>query len=105
MMTPDQPDQNTHAQPDEGRPQPPPGAYLSQPDAAQHSEGEGTVIPFPSLAGVQMQRAPEVLEGELVGEPECVRRPMPVVLPPWLRSRETARATLRWAAEYAARHV
>ena len=30
---------------------------------------------------------------------------MPVVLPSWLRSRETALGTLRWAVEYAGRHV
>ena len=31
----------------------------------------------------QVQPVPEALEGELVGELECLRRPMPVVLPPW----------------------
>jgi S-DNA-T family DNA segregation ATPase FtsK/SpoIIIE len=46
-----------------------------------------------------------VLDGELLGEQDYTRRPLPVVLPPWLRSRRTALATLRWALRYAARHI
>ena len=42
-----------------------------------------------------------MVEGELA----YTQRPMPVVLPLWLRSRETALSTLRWAGEYAGRHV
>jgi DNA segregation ATPase FtsK/SpoIIIE, S-DNA-T family len=103
-MTPDQPDQNTNTQPGDTN-QPPPGADQPQPDVAPQPGREGRVIPFPTPAGEQAQRAPEVLEGQLVSESEYVRRPMPVVLPPWLRSRETAQATARWAVEYAGRHV
>jgi uncharacterized membrane protein len=62
------------------------------------------LIPFPSPAGPQMPATgtrlaptPEVLDGELVGRPEFTRRPMPVVLPTWLRSWEIALGTLRWA--------
>ncbi len=70
------------------------------------------LIPFPGAAGPVMpatgsglELAPEVLDGELVDEPDYTRRAMPVVLPPWLRSRDTALATLRWAGKYAGRHV
>ncbi|HSZ28624.1 MAG TPA: hypothetical protein VK784_02565, partial [Pseudonocardiaceae bacterium] len=105
MMTPDQPDQNAHTQPGDTRPQPSPGADQPQPDAAPQPGREGRVIPFPTPAGEQAPRAPQVLEGELLSESEYARRPMPVVMPPWLRSRETARATVRWAVEYAGRHV
>jgi hypothetical protein len=104
-MTPEQPDQNTHTQPGDTRSQPAPGADQQPLDAAPNSGREATVIPFPTPAGGQVPLAPEVLEGELIGGPEYARRPMPVVLPPWLRSRDTARATLRWAARYAGRHV
>jgi DNA segregation ATPase FtsK/SpoIIIE, S-DNA-T family len=73
---------------------------------------DDNLIPFPGASSPQMpttgaglEPAPEVLDGELVAEPEYARRPMPVVLPPWLRSRDTAVGTLRWAMEYAGRHV
>jgi DNA segregation ATPase FtsK/SpoIIIE, S-DNA-T family len=104
-MNPDQPDQNTNPQPGDTHPQPPPGADQPQPDTAQQPGQEGKVIPFPTPAGEQAPRAPQILEGELLSEPKYARRPMPVVLPPWLRSRETAQATARWAVEYAGRHV
>ncbi len=72
----------------------------------------GNLIPFPGAAGplmpatgAEVEPAPEVLDGELVREPEYTRRAMPVVLPPWLRSRDTARATLWWAGRYAGRQV
>ena len=52
-----------------------------------------------------MEPAPEVLDGELLDGPDYARRPLPAVLPPWLRSRRTALATLRWAIHYAARHL
>ncbi len=55
--------------------------------------------------GTEVEPAPEVLDGELLDERDYTRRPLPVVLPPWLRSRRTALATLRWAAHYAARHL
>jgi DNA segregation ATPase FtsK/SpoIIIE, S-DNA-T family len=103
-MTPDQPDQNTTTQPGDTHQQPP-GADQPQHVAARQLGREGRVIPFPTPAGEQAPRAPQVLEGELLSESEYVRRPMPVVLPPWLRSRETAQATARWAVEYAGRHV
>jgi S-DNA-T family DNA segregation ATPase FtsK/SpoIIIE len=103
-MNPEQPDQNTHDQPSAHRPQMS-GADQPEPDAAQHSGRERKVIPFPALVNEQMQPAPKVWEGELVGELEYLRRPMPVVLPPWLRSRDTAVSTLRWAAEYVGRQV
>jgi S-DNA-T family DNA segregation ATPase FtsK/SpoIIIE len=45
------------------------------------------------------------LDSELVGRPEFIRRPMPVVLPAWLCSWESALGTLRWAVRYATRHV
>ncbi|MGH3828147.1 MAG: hypothetical protein ACRDQX_13410, partial [Pseudonocardiaceae bacterium] len=95
-MNPDQPDENTHTQPAVEHP---------QPDAVPGSGRDGKVIPFPAPVGGPEQPAPEVVEGEVVGEPECVRWPMPVVLPPWLGSRQTALGTLRWAGEYAGRHV
>jgi DNA segregation ATPase FtsK/SpoIIIE, S-DNA-T family len=70
------------------------------------------LILFPSPAGPpspatggELEPVPEVLDGELVSELDYTRRAMPVVLPPWLRSRDTARATLRWAGKYAGRHV
>ncbi|MGH3829221.1 MAG: hypothetical protein ACRDRS_02025 [Pseudonocardiaceae bacterium] len=95
-MNPDTPDENTHTQPDAAHP---------QPDAVSGAGRDGTVIPFPAPVSGPAQPAPEVVEGELVGEPEYARWPMPVVLPPWLRSRQTALGTLRWAGEYAGRHV
>jgi S-DNA-T family DNA segregation ATPase FtsK/SpoIIIE len=55
--------------------------------------------------GAEVEPAPEVLDGELLDEQDYTRRPLPVVLPPWLGSRRTALATLRWAAHYAARHL
>ncbi|MGH3841671.1 MAG: tyrosine-type recombinase/integrase [Pseudonocardiaceae bacterium] len=73
---------------------------------------EDNLIRFPgptdqpvSATGGGLEQVPEVLDGELVSEAEYARRPMPVVLPPWLRSRETALSTLWWALEYAGRHV
>ncbi|HKR50288.1 MAG TPA: hypothetical protein VJT72_12045, partial [Pseudonocardiaceae bacterium] len=70
------------------------------------------LIPFPGTASPQrpatgrgLEPVPEVLDGELVDELDYTRRTMPVVLPPWLRSRDTARATLRWAVKYAGRLV
>ncbi|MBV9032467.1 MAG: hypothetical protein JO364_19620 [Pseudonocardiales bacterium] len=103
-MNPEQPDENTTVQHGADRPQP--AAEQSRPDAAPEAERDGTVIPFPAPAGGQPQRAPEVLEGEpLLGELEYARWPMPVVLPLWLGSRETALGTARWAVEYAGRHV
>jgi S-DNA-T family DNA segregation ATPase FtsK/SpoIIIE len=105
-MTPDQPNQDTHTQPREDHPQPPPGAaHQPQPDAAQESEREARVIPFPAPTSVGVQPAPEVREGKPVSEQDYTQWPMPVVLPPWLRSRQTAWATLRWAGAYAGRHV
>ncbi|MBV9160071.1 MAG: hypothetical protein JO281_00630 [Pseudonocardiales bacterium] len=105
-MNPEQPDENTTTRPDANQPQTSPATDQPQPDAAPDSERDGKVIPFPAQAGGQPQRAPEVVEGEpLVGELECLRWPMPVVLPLWLRSRKTALGTLWWAGEYAGRHV
>ncbi|MGH3823888.1 MAG: hypothetical protein ACRDRA_13820, partial [Pseudonocardiaceae bacterium] len=49
--------------------------------------------------------AADVLNGELLSEPGYAQRQMPVVLPAWLHSRDTALATLRWALRYAGRHV
>ncbi len=95
-MSTDQSDQNTHT---------PLGADQPQPEAVVGSGREGKVIPFPVTVGGGVELAPEVLEGELVTEQEYARRPMPVVLPLWLRSRETALGTARWAVEYAGRHV
>ncbi|MGH3827104.1 MAG: hypothetical protein ACRDQX_08015, partial [Pseudonocardiaceae bacterium] len=103
-MNPDQPDETTHTQPGAEPPQPH-GADNPQPDAVADSGRDGTVIPFPTPPGGPAQPAPEVVEGKVVGEPGCVRWPMPVVLPPWLGSRQTALGTLRWAGEYAGRHV
>ncbi len=65
----------------------------------------GTTGPQPPEVGAGLESASPVLEGELVSEQEYARRAMPVVLPPWLRSTDTALATLRWAVEYAGRHV
>jgi S-DNA-T family DNA segregation ATPase FtsK/SpoIIIE len=74
--------------------------------------GVGTLITFPGLTdpqtsttGPEPDPAGPVLDGDVRGEPPFIRRPMPVVLPPWLRSRDTARATLRWAVRYAGCHV
>ncbi|MGH3702454.1 MAG: hypothetical protein ACRDQY_24000 [Pseudonocardiaceae bacterium] len=103
MMNPDQPDQNTNTQPTGAHQSP--GGDQPQPDAARQPGREGKLIPFPTPAGGQVVPAPEVLDGELVDEPDYTQRPMPVVLPPWLRSRDTALGTLRWAVEYAGRHV
>ncbi len=84
----------------------------THPDDQPPPSREDNLIMFPGVAGAQvpapgggLQPAPEVLEGELVGGPEFTRRAMPVVVPPWLRTRETAVATLRWAVQYAGRHV
>ncbi|MGH3803108.1 MAG: hypothetical protein ACRDTD_23865 [Pseudonocardiaceae bacterium] len=73
---------------------------------------EDNLIAFPGPTGQQvspagggLEQVSEVLVGELVSEAEYARRPMPVVLPLWLRSRETALSTLRWAVENAGRHV
>lgn len=61
--------------------------------------------PWPTDTGAELEPAPEVLEGELLGDQDYARRPLPMVLPPWLRSRRTALAALRWAVRYAARHA
>jgi S-DNA-T family DNA segregation ATPase FtsK/SpoIIIE len=45
------------------------------------------------------------LDGAPLCEPEYTRQAMPAVVPPWLRSRQTAISTLRWGLEYAGRHV
>ncbi len=50
--------------------------------------------------GADLEPAPEVLD-----EQDYTRRPLPAVLPPWLRSRRSALATLRWAARYTGRHL
>jgi DNA segregation ATPase FtsK/SpoIIIE, S-DNA-T family len=55
--------------------------------------------------GTEVEPAPQVLDGELLDGLDYARRPLPAVLPPWLRSRRTAAATLRWAVRYAARHL
>ena len=52
-----------------------------------------------------LEPAPPVLDGELLDAPDYTRRPLPTVLPAWLRSRRAAVATLRWAVRYAARHL
>ncbi|MBV8993319.1 MAG: DUF3631 domain-containing protein [Pseudonocardiales bacterium] len=52
-----------------------------------------------------LEPAPEVLDGELLEGLDYARHPLPAVLPPWLGSRRTAAATLRWAVRYAARHL
>ncbi|MGH3824963.1 MAG: hypothetical protein ACRDRA_19315 [Pseudonocardiaceae bacterium] len=70
----------------------------------------GTVIPFPGPTDPQTPNTdpnlvPPVPDGGLLGEPEITRRPMPVVLPLWLQSRDTVRATLRWAVRYAGHQV
>ncbi|MGH8918314.1 MAG: hypothetical protein ACRD0H_08260 [Actinomycetes bacterium] len=103
-MNPEQPDQNTTV-PTSDRQQLQPAADQSPSDDAQHPGRQATVIPFPTPAGGQLPPALDVPEGQLVSEQDYARRPMPMVLPPWLRSRETALGTLRWAAEYAGRHV
>jgi len=56
-------------------------------------------------AAADVAPAPEVLDGDLLEGPDYARRPLPAVLPPWLRSRRTAAATLQWAIHYAARHL
>ncbi len=56
-------------------------------------------------AKAALEQAPEVLDGEVFEGPDYARRPLPTVLPPWLGSRRTALATLRWALRYAARHL
>jgi S-DNA-T family DNA segregation ATPase FtsK/SpoIIIE len=56
-------------------------------------------------AGAAVEQAPEVFEGDVFEGPDYARRPLPTVLPPWLGSRRTALATLRWALRYAARHL
>ncbi len=63
----------------------------------------GTTGPPSPATGGELEPVPEVLDGELVGELDYTRWAMPVVLPPWLRSRDTALATLRWAVQYAGR--
>jgi S-DNA-T family DNA segregation ATPase FtsK/SpoIIIE len=52
-----------------------------------------------------LEPAPEVLDGELLEGLDYARRPLPAVLPPWLASRRTALATLRWGVRYAGRHL
>jgi len=63
--------------------------------------------PPPPTAGTAagLEPASPVLDGELLDGPDYTRRPLPTVLPPWLGSRRTATATLRWAVRYAARHL
>lgn len=61
--------------------------------------------PWPTDTGADLEPVPDVLDGELLDELDYTRRPLPVVLPPWLRSRRTALATLRWAAHYAGRYL
>ncbi len=81
------------------------------PDHPRPSQ-EGNVIPFPGGTGPRRpapgggwEPAPEVLDAAPVDGPELTLRAMPVVLAPWLRSRDTALGTLRWAMEYAGRHA
>ena len=65
-----------------------------------------TPPPSPAIGGsAAVEPAPDVLDGELLDGPDYTQRPLPAVLPPWLRSRRTATATLRWAARYAMRHL
>ncbi len=59
----------------------------------------------PAETATEMEPALEVLDGELLDGPDYTRRPLPAVLPPWLGSRRTALATLRWAIRYAGRHL
>ncbi|MGQ0716058.1 MAG: hypothetical protein ACT4NP_01870 [Pseudonocardiales bacterium] len=59
--------------------------------------------PAAPTAGAELDPAPEVLDGELLGDHDYSKRPLPAVLPPWLGSPATARATLRWALRYTAR--
>jgi DNA segregation ATPase FtsK/SpoIIIE, S-DNA-T family len=56
-------------------------------------------------AGAAVEQAPDMLDGEVFEGPDYARRPLPTVLPPWLGSRRTALATLRWALRYTARHL
>ncbi|MDQ2883349.1 MAG: cell division protein FtsK [Actinomycetota bacterium] len=77
------------------------------PGAAHHDPDRTPAQDHPMTthqSGAELQPAPEVLEGELL-DPDYTQRPLPVVLPPWLRSRRTALATLRWAVRYAARQL
>ncbi|MGH3766554.1 MAG: hypothetical protein ACRDTX_15640 [Pseudonocardiaceae bacterium] len=69
-------------------------------DDSRSGAGNATLIPFPNPAGTS-----GAFDGGPVGEPGFTRQAMPAVVPPWLRSRDTARATVRWALEYAGRHV
>ncbi len=61
--------------------------------------------PSTPAAGAELDPVPEVLDGELLGDHDYSKRPLPAVLPPWLDSPTTARATLRWALRYTARIV
>ena len=58
-------------------------------DPRSHGPGKDNVIPFPSAAehqmpinGASQSSMPEVPQDG----PEFIRRPMPVVVPPWSRS-------------------
>ncbi|HET9253736.1 MAG TPA: hypothetical protein VFO16_00860, partial [Pseudonocardiaceae bacterium] len=61
--------------------------------------------PATPAPGDRPDPSPGVPGGELPSERDYTRRPLPVVLPLWLRSPATARATLRWALRYTARHL
>ncbi|MGH3769343.1 MAG: hypothetical protein ACRDTX_30060 [Pseudonocardiaceae bacterium] len=78
------------------------GAAHHDPDPTPTQDHELTTH---RTTGAELQPAPEVLEGELLTDLDYTKRPLPVVLPPWLRSRRTALATLRWAVRYAGRQV
>ncbi|MBV9014009.1 MAG: hypothetical protein JO272_18535 [Pseudonocardiales bacterium] len=105
-MSTEQPDQGTTTHPGDDPTPPLPGTdYQPQPDTAPDPRRQATVIPFPTPAGDHEHPAPKVPCGQPGGEPDCGRWVMPVVLPSWLRSRQTAWAMARWAIEYAARHV
>lgn len=58
-MRPRQPEWNDNAQPETDQP---------QPDTAQQSGRDGTLIPFPVPVGGQIEPVPEVWEGELLPE-------------------------------------
>ena len=60
--------------------------------------------PTTSGTAAQLDPATEV-DRQDSGERDFTQRPLPVVLPPWLRSLTTARATLWWALRYAGRHL
>ncbi|MGH3840718.1 MAG: hypothetical protein ACRDS0_04605 [Pseudonocardiaceae bacterium] len=82
----------------------------SQPEPPQPQDDN--LIPFPGVtprqpptSGAGSGPAPEVVDGEPLGQAEFTRWPMPKVVPPWMRSRQTALGTLRWAVRYAGRHV